>query len=162
MVPVQPRTHNVRGYTLVELLVVSAILALLASAALPLTRVTVQRQHEAELRQALRELRTAIDRYKDAVDLGSIGGSSVEAGNEGYPPDLGTLVAGVERLNDASGSKLRFLRRIPVDPMTQNREWGLRAYQDAPDSTTWGGGNVYDVYSKSRATALDGSRYNEW
>ena len=160
--PPAARTRDVRGYSLVELLVVSTILALLASAVLPLTRMTVQRQHEAELRQALRELRTAIDRYKDAVDLGIIGGADVEAGNVGYPPDLETLVEGVDRLNDASGSKLRFLRRIPYDPMTQSREWALRSYQDAPDATTWGGDNVYDVYSTSRASALDGSRYSEW
>ena len=145
-----------------ELLVVSALLAVLASAVLPLTKVTVQRQREAELRHALRELRTAIDRYKDSVDLGMIGGTSLESENQGYPPTLETLVEGVERVNDASGGKIRFVRRIPLGPMTRSDEWGLRSYQDEPDATIWGGDNVYDVYSTSRATALDGTRYDEW
>ncbi len=151
-----------RGYSFVELLVVSAILLVLASAVLPLSKVTTQRQREAELRRALREMRTAIDRHKDSVDLGVIGGTNVEAGSEGYPPDLETLVEGVEVLNDASGRKLRFLRRIPFDPMTQSTEWGLRSYQDEPDSTSWGGDSVYDVYTESNATALDGTTYSEW
>ena len=86
----------------------------------------------------------------------------MEVESEGYPPDLATLVEGVERMNDASGTKLKFLRRIPFDPMTRGTEWGMRSYQDASDSTTWGGDNVYDVYSRSNATALDGTRYNEW
>ena len=154
--------HGCRGYSFVELLVVSAILIILASAVLPLTSVTVQRQREIELRRALREMRTAIDRYKDAVDLGVIGGDDVEAGNEGYPPDLGTLVEGVEALGDASGRKVRFLRRIPFDPFTRSREWGLLSYQDEPGATRWGGDNVYDVYSRSRGTALDGTRYGHW
>ncbi len=134
----------------------------LASAIAPLSQVTVQRQREMELRRTLRELRTAIDEYKDAVDLGVIGGTNVESGSEGYPPDLETLVEGVEVVNDASGRKIRFLRRIPRDPITKSQEWGLRAYQDSPTSTTWGGGNVYDVYSMARGTALDGTRYQEW
>ncbi|HJN45221.1 MAG TPA: type II secretion system protein [Vicinamibacterales bacterium] len=151
-----------RGCSFVELLVVSAILLILASAVLPLSKVTMQRQREAELRRALREMRTAIDRHKDSVDLGLIGGPNVEAGSQGYPPDLETLVEGVEVLNDASGTKLRFLRRIPFDPMTKSIEWGLRSYQDEPDSTSWGGDNVYDVYTESKATALDGTTYSEW
>jgi len=138
------------------------MLAVLATAVLPLSKVTMQRQREATLRRGLRDLRTAIDRYKDAVTLQQIGGNNVEAGSEGYPPDLETLVEGVERMNDASGTKLKFLRRIPYDPMTQSDEWGFRSYQDAPDSTTWGGDNVYDVYSMSNATALDGTNYSEW
>ena len=150
------------GFTFIELLVVSTMLAVLASAVLPLSKVTMQRQREVELRRGLRDMRTAIDRYKDAVTLQQIGGSNVEMGNEGYPPDLETLVEGVERMNDASGTKLKFLRRIPFDPMTRGTEWGLRSYQDSPDSTTWGGDNVYDVYSRSNATALDGTHYNEW
>ena len=156
------RLRAIRGFTFVELLVVSAILAILASAVLPLSKVTAQRQHEAELRRALRGMRTAIDKYKDAVDLGLIGGVDVQAGSEGYPADLETLVDGVEVLNDASGGKLRFLRRIPFDPMTTSKEWGMRSYQDDSDSTSWSGDNVYDVYSKSTATALDGTTYNEW
>ena len=150
------------GYSFVELLVVSGILAILASAVVPLTKVTVQRQREGELRRSLREMRTAIDRYKDAVDLGVIGGIDVDARSEGYPPDLETLVEGVGLLNDASGRKLRLLRRIPFDPITRSQEWGLRSYQDDPASRRWGGGNVYDVYSRSDATALDGTRYRDW
>ncbi len=150
------------GYSFVELLVVSAIVLILASAVMPLTRVTMQRQREAELRRALREMRTAIDRYKDAVDLGMIGGLEVEADNQGYPASLEVLVEGVELANDATGRKMRFLRRIPFDPMTQGREWGLRSYDDEPDSRRWSGDNVYDVYTRSTATALDGTRYDEW
>ena len=150
------------GYSFVELLVVSAIVLILASAVMPLTRVTMQRQREAELRRALRVMRTAIDRYKDAVDLGEIAGPDVDADNEGYPATLEILVEGVEVANDATGRKMRFLRRIPFDPMTQSRDWGLRAYDDEPDSRRWSGDNVYDVYTTSRATALDGTRYDEW
>ena len=151
-----------RGYSFVELLVVTVILLILASAIVPLSQVTVQRQRESELRRALREMRTAIDAYKDAVDLGVIGGTSVDSESEGYPPDLDTLVEGVEAVNDASGRKVRFLRRVPLDPVTKSAEWGLRSYQDSPTATTWGGGNVYDVYSRARGTALDGTRYREW
>ncbi len=160
--PLRTRLRVVAGFTFIELLVVSAMLAVLASAVLPLSKVTMQRQREAVLRRGLRDMRTAIDRYKDAVALQQIGGSNVEVGSEGYPPDLETLVEGVERMNDASGTKLKFLRRIPFDPMTQGTEWGMRSYQDAPDSVSWGGNNVYDVYSRSNATALDGTRYDEW
>ena len=156
------RLRAAPGYSFVELLVVSAMLLILASAVLPLTRVTLQRQREGELRRSLREMRTAIDRYKDSVDLGLIGGANVQAGSEGYPESLEILVEGVPVLNDASGRRLRFLRRIPFDPMTRSTDWGLRAYQDAPDSTSWSGDNVYDVYTTSAATALDGSQYNEW
>jgi general secretion pathway protein G len=150
------------GYTFVELLVVSVVLLILASAALPLTRVTIQRQKEAELRRALRDMRTAIDKYKDAVDFGQIGSTDVRAGSEGYPPSLEVLVEGVSAANDASGRKLKFLRRVPIDPMTGEAEWGMRSYQDRPDSTSWGGQNVYDVYSKSDGTALDGTKYRDW
>ncbi len=156
------RLRSSRGYSFVELLVVSAMLMVLASAVLPLSQVTMQRQREAELRRSLREMRTAIDRYKDAVDLGMIGGTDVRAGSEGYPPDLETLVEGIEVTNDATGRKLKFLRRIPFDPMTQGTEWGLRSYQDDPESSNWGGDNVYDVYTTSQAEALDGTNYNEW
>lgn len=151
-----------RGYSFVELLVVATIVLILASAAMPLVRVGIQRQKEAELRRALRELRTAIDRYKDAVDFGQIAATEVRAGSEGYPPSLEVLVEGVPVANDASGRKLRFLRRIPIDPMTGEADWGLRSYQDGPDATTWGGQNVFDVYSKSTGTALDGTRYRDW
>ena len=156
------RAGGESGYSFVELLVVSAILLVLASAVMPLTRVTMQRQREAELRRALREMRTAIDRYKDAVDLGLIGGVEVEADNEGYPASLEVLVEGVQVANDATGRRMRFLRRIPFDPMTRSRDWGLRSYEDEPDSGRWSGDNVYDVYTLSRATALDGTPYREW
>jgi general secretion pathway protein G len=150
------------GYSFVELLVVTTIVLILATAVMPLARVASQRHREFELRRALREIRTAIDKYKDAVDQGRIGGTDVRVGSEGYPPSLQTLVDGVTPVNDATGRKLKFLRRIPVDPMTREREWGMRAYSDDPDSTSWGGGNVYDVYSKSEGTALDGTKYREW
>lgn len=150
------------GYTFVELLVVSALLMIIASAAMPLARVTVQRQREGELRRALREMRTAIDRYKDAVDTGQIGATDIQAGSEGYPKDLDVLVEGVGVANDASGRKLKFLRRIPIDPLTGSTEWGRRSYQDRADATSWGGQNVYDVYTMSEGTALDGTRYRDW
>ncbi len=151
-----------RGFTFIELLVVSTILLILASAVMPLARVTVQRQREAELRRGLREMRTAIDKYKEAVDNGLIGSIDVKAGSEGYPPDLDTLVEGVTVANDASGRKLKFLRRIPRDPITNSTDWGKRSYADKPDATSWGGSNVYDVYSKSQVKALDGTKYIEW
>jgi general secretion pathway protein G len=151
-----------RGYTFVELLVVTAILVVLASAVMPLARVTSQRQREAELRRTLREMRVAIDKFKDAVDQGQIASSDLEPGSEGYPPDLQTLVDGISAANDASGRKLKFLRRIPVDPMTNGTTWGLRSYADKPDATSWGGGSVFDVYTTSDGTGLDGSKYREW
>jgi general secretion pathway protein G len=151
-----------RGYTFVELLMVTTILFILASAVMPLAQVTSTRHREAELRRTLRELRTAIDNFKSAVDRGLIPTTELQPGSEGYPPDLETLVQGVSAANDASGRKLRFLRRIPVDPMTAGTDWGLRAYQDSPTATSWGGQNVFDVYTKSQATALDGTRYTDW
>ncbi|HEY3161679.1 MAG TPA: type II secretion system protein [Vicinamibacterales bacterium] len=150
------------GYTFVELIIVVTILLILASAVLPLAQVTSQRQREAELRRDLREIRTALDKFKDAVDTGQIPQTELRPGSEGYPPDLETLVEGVSAAGDASGRKLKYLRRIPIDPMTNSTEWGLRAYQDKPDSTSWGGGNVFDVYTKNSATALDGSKYRDW
>lgn len=150
------------GFSFIELLVVSAIVLVLASAVMPLARVAMQRQREVELRRALRDMRTAIDKYKDAVDTGQIGGTDNQLGSEGYPKDLETLVEGVTAVGDASGRKLKFLRRVPVDPMTRSHEWGLRAYQDDADATSWGGKNVYDVYSKSEGTALDGTKYRDW
>ena len=150
------------GYSFVELMIVTAILFILASAVMPLAQVTAQRQRESELRTALRQMRTAIDKFKDAADAGRIPSTEVEAGSEGYPPDLETLVEGVPLLNDQSGTKLKLLRKIPTDPMTNSTDWGLRAYQDRPDSTTWGRGNVFDVYTKSGGTALDGSKYRDW
>src|SRR5882672_12863765 len=131
------------GYTFVELLIVVTILLILASAVLPLAQVTSQRMREAELRRDLREMRTAIDKFKDAADLGQIGATDLKAGAENYPPDLDTLVEGVSAANDQTGRKLKFLRRVPIDPMTKSTDWGLRSYQDAPDSTRWGGQDVF-------------------
>jgi general secretion pathway protein G len=150
------------GFTFIELLVVTTILIILASAVMPLAKVTIQREREAELRRALREMRTAIDKYKDAVDMGLIGSTDIRAGSEGYPPDLDTLVEGVTKANDATGIKLKFLRRIPMDPITHSTDWGMRSYQDKPDATTWGGQNIYDVYSKADGVALDGTKYRDW
>jgi general secretion pathway protein G len=150
-----------RGFTFIELVVVTTILLVLASTVMPLAQVTMQRQREAELHRALREMRTALDKFKDAVDQGLIPSTELEPANEGYPPDLETLVDGVAVANDASGRKLKFLRRIPVDPMTRD-EWGLRSYQDDPDSKSWGGQNVFDVYTTSDGTALDGTKYRDW
>jgi general secretion pathway protein G len=150
------------GYTFIELIIVTAILAILASAVMPLAQVTSQRQREVELRAALRQMRTAIDRFKDAVDQGRIAQTELSPGSEGYPPDLQTLVDGVPLQNDQSGAMLKFLRRVPVDPMTNSTDWGLRSYQDKPDSASWGRQNVFDVYTKSEATALDGTKYKDW
>ncbi len=146
------------GFTLVEMIAAITILLLLTSMALPLARVQVQREREVELRSDLREMRTAIDRYKYFSDMGLI---PVKVGSFGYPPDLETLVKGVP-VKGAATAKYKFLRKIPVDPMTGSTEWGLRSMQDDPDSRSWGGENVFDVYSKSQGTALDGSSYADW
>ena len=144
--------------TLLELIIACTILLILSSAAMPLARYTIMRQREGELRQDLREMRNAIDRYKDLSDRNLI---RVELGSEGYPPDLDTLVKGVQ-LGAANDRRIRFLRRIPIDPTTGRADWGLRAIQDDPDSMNWGGKNVFDVYSKSQGTALDGTKYSDW
>ena len=150
-----------RGVTYIELIATATFMMSLASAILPMGRVAVRRQREIELRRELRKMRQAIDLYKQAVDQGQIGGTDVKLGSEGYPPDLETLVKGVNRVG-ALDRKLKFLRRVPVDPMTGTAEWGLRCYQDDPDSTSWCGDNVWDVYSKSTAKGLDGTSYNTW
>ncbi len=178
------------GMTLLELIIACGILLVLSSAALPLARVTIKRQREAELRRDLRELRDSIDRYKTDADKNLI---RTEVGSENYPPDLETLVAGVDitlgstsqigisaaALAAGSGtaqggglssptsttempSKVRYLRKIPVDPMTGKAEWGLRSIQDDPDSHSWGGHNVFDVYSLSTDTGMDGTNYGDW
>jgi len=148
-------SHPEAGLTLVELIIVVTILSLLATAALPIARFQVRRTKERELRQDLWEIRAAIDRYKDAADKGAF---QIKADSLGYPPDLETLVNGV----DVQGKKVRFLRRIPVDPMTGTNEWGLRSNQDDPDSDSFGGQNVFDVHSKSIGTAMDGTKYSTW
>ena len=150
-----------RGVTYLELVTAAAILAILAAAILPLGRVAQQRARELELRRNLRTIREAINRYKTAVDQGQIGGTDVKLGSEGYPPTLDILVEGVNRVGTA-GRKLKFLRRVPIDPIEGTKEWGVRCYQDDPDSTSWCGENVWDVYSRSTAKALDGTTYNSW
>ena len=144
------------GVTLVELVVVVSIIAILAAAIVPVTRWQVKRTKERELRAALWELRGAIDHYKDAADRGQ--GLQTKVDSFNYPPDLDTLVNGV----DVQTKKVKFLRKIPKDPMTGNTEWQLRSMQDDADSTSWGGQNVFDVHSKSQGTALDGTKYAEW
>ena len=156
------KSERARGYSFVELLVVTTIIMILASAIMPLARVTARRQREADLHRALREMRTAIDKYKDAADLGQIGSLDIKVGSENYPPDLQTLVDGVNAANDATGRKLKFLRKIPVDPLTRGTDWGLRSYQDKPDTTRWGGQNVFDVYTTFDGVALDGTKFREW
>jgi general secretion pathway protein G len=149
------RKRGEHGLTLVELIVTVMILGILASAAIPVARFQVKRENERELRYDLWQMRDAIDKYKDAADKGGI---LVKVDSQNYPPDLQTLVDGV----DIQGKKVRFLRRIPVDPMTGNTDWGLRSMQDDPKSDSWGGQNVFDVYSKSQGTALDGTKYSDW
>jgi len=146
------------GMTLLELIIACSILMILASAALPVARYTVRRRQEADLRLVLREMRDAIDRYKDTADRNLV---QVQLGTEGYPPDLDTLVRGVE-LAGAPGRRVRFLRRIPIDPITGRADWGLRCVQDEPKSRGWCGSNVFDVYSLSLGTGLDGRPYAEW
>jgi general secretion pathway protein G len=154
----EPRTLNLppdAGLTLIELIITVAIVGILASAALPIARFQVKREKERELRRDLWEMRDAIDRYKDAADRGGI---QIKVDSLGYPPDLQTLVDGVA----VQQQKVRFLRAIPIDPMTKSDDWGLRSNQDDADSASWGGQNVFDVYTKSDGTALDGTKYSTW
>jgi general secretion pathway protein G len=170
------RQRKKRGFTLAEMLITLTILAILAAAVMPLAKVAVKREKEIELRRNLRLLREAIDAYKKMADEKKF---EVEEDTEGYPPDLDTLVKGVEMSGgqttaSAPGTRpaptktgdekkiIKFLRRIPRDPMTDSLDWGLRSYQDEPDDDVWGGENVYDVYTKSMGTALDGSKYRDW
>jgi general secretion pathway protein G len=143
------------GLTLVELIIVIAVLGVLAVMLLPMVRINAKRDQERELRRDLWEMRSAIDRYKDLADKNSF---QTKVDSFGYPPDLDTLVKG----QDVHGVKIKFLRRLPVDPMTGKDEWGLRSMQDEPDSDSWGGQNVFDVYSKSEGTGLDGNKYKDW
>jgi general secretion pathway protein G len=145
----------VSGFTLLELIIATAILAVLSMMAVPLARVTISREKERMLRADLWEMRDAIDRYKDLADRG---GFQIKVDSQGYPPDLESLVKGV----DVQGKKIRFLRKIPVDPMTGTTEWGLRSMQDDPDSDSWGGQSVFDVYTKSLGSGLDGTKYKDW
>ena len=150
------------GFTYLELLATCSILMILASAILPVARVGRIRQKELDLRRELRVMRNAIDKYQEETKKGRIGGTDVKLGSEGYPDDLEKLVEGVTPVGSASGTKLKFLRRIPVDPMTGEAEWGMRCYQDPPDSRSWCGQNVWDVYSLSQGKGLDGSMYKDW
>jgi len=154
-VPGKNVVRNMRGFTLIELIVATAILVILTSLAIPLARVTIKRDKEHQLRRDLWDLRDAIDRYKDAADAGKF---QTKVGSENYPPDLDTLVKGV----DVGGKKLKFLRKIPIDPMTNTTEWGMRSMQDDPDSDSWGEQNVFDVFTKSQDTGLDGTKYKDW
>jgi general secretion pathway protein G len=153
-----PWRRSEKGFTLAELVMVAAVLGILAGVALPVAKFTARRTKEMELRAALREMRNAIDEHKRYSDLGLI---PVDLGTEGYPAELEILVEGVEVVGQID-KKLKMLRRIPLDPMTGEREWGLRSYQDEPDATSWGGENVYDVYSLSNGVGLNGIPYREW
>ncbi|MBI1952046.1 MAG: type II secretion system protein [Acidobacteria bacterium] len=147
------------GVTLVELVVTIAVLGILATALVPIAKFTVKRQKELELRRSLRTMRQAIDQYKKFCDTGVIQKSGVDS--ECYPPDLETLVDGVEKTG-ALGQKIKFLRRVPIDPMIKSQDWGLRSFQDEPDSSSWGHENVYDVFTTSSKKALDGTLYKDW
>ena len=153
------RAGDQRGFTLVELIVAFTIMALLTSMSVPLARYKVRRDQERELRYALREIRKAIDDYKDASLSGKI---DIKLGTEGYPESLDQLVEGVKLSQSPDGKKIKFLRRIPKDPMTGIYDWGKRSMQDDPKSQSWGGQNVFDVYTKSMARARDGTPYAEW
>ncbi len=141
--------------TMLELIVATAILTILSGMVIPIARLNVKREKERILRRDLWEMRDAIDQYREAASRGAF---QIKLGSEGYPPDLETLVDGV----DVGGKKVRFLRKIPIDPMTGKAEWGLRSMQDDPDSQSWSGDNVFDIYTKSDDTALDGTKYKEW
>jgi len=149
---------KVHGFTLIELIATVAIIAILVGLAVPLARNSIKREKEFELHAALREMRTAIDKYKDASDRGFI---QVKVDTEGYPETLQVLVDGVQMVGQVD-KKLKFLRKIPMDPMTKSTEWGQRSYQDDPTATSWGGQNVFDVYTKSEGTALDDTKYKDW
>ena len=150
------------GFSFVEIIVVTAIMAVLASAALPIARVSMRRQKEADCRRELRNIRTAIDQFKDWADTGRLAQSEVQFGNENYPSSLEQLVDGALIANDATGRKKKFLRRIPVDPLTGSADWGKRSYQDANDARVWGGQNVFDVYTKAEGKGLNGTKYRDW
>jgi general secretion pathway protein G len=150
------------GFTFLELIVVTAIMMILASAALPIARVSMKRQRETDYRHNLREIRTAIDSFQDWATRGQFAQTELTVGCENYPGTLEILVDGALLANNATGARKKFLRRIPVDPLTGTTDWGKRAYMDAPDSKVWGGQCVFDVYTKYEGKALDGSKYKDW
>jgi general secretion pathway protein G len=153
-----PPASRQGGFTVVELAVVAAMIAILTAMIVPVARYTLKRQDEIELRYELRLMRDAIDKYKQYSDLGLI---PAQLGSEGYPPDLKTLVEGVTLVGQLN-KKQKFLRRVPIDPMTKKDEWGMRSFQDDPDSFAWGGQNVYDVFSLSDGRGIDGTNYKDW
>jgi general secretion pathway protein G len=152
------KLKSISGFTLIELLATITILAILVGLALPLTRNALKSDREQRLHEVLREMRVAIDKYKEASDLGRI---EVPTDTEGYPQTLEALVDGVQLIGQA-GKNIKFLRKIPVDPMTNSTDWGMRSYQDEPTAQSWGGQNVFDVYTKSDGIAFDGTRYKDW
>ena len=152
------RLPKQRGFTLIELIVTVMVISILVGVAVPLARNSIKREKEIELRTALREIRTALDKYKDLSDRGMI---MMKVDTEGYPETLDILVEGVQLVGQVD-KKIKFLRKVPVDPMTRSTEWGMRSYQDDPKAMSWGGQNVFDVFTKSEGTAFDGSKYKEW
>jgi len=156
---------RVNGFTLLEIIIVITILSVLTGAAIPMVRNTVKREREAELRLALRQIRQAIDRYKLYNDQSNGTAIPIEWKTQsGYPKELNLLVEGFTPANTVATTeaRIRFLRRLPIDPMTGSKEWGMRSYKDKPDSTSFGGEDVFDVYSKSDGTALNGTKYKDW
>lgn len=154
------RRPNAGGFSFVEMIIATALIMILASATMPIVRISIRREREANLRRTLRELRLAIDKYQDTCMANKIAATDITA--QCYPPDLQTLVDGAPALNSTSDMKYKFLRRIPIDPITGKAEWGFKAVTDMPDSKSWGGGNVFDVYSKAEGSALDKSKYKDW
>ena len=147
-----------KGFTLIELIVTVTIVSILVGLALPLAKNSIKREKEVELRTALHQMREAIDKYKLASDMGQI---QVTLGTEGYPEKLQLLVDGVAMVGQVD-KKLKLLRKIPIDPMTNSTEWGMKAYQDDPTATSWGGQDVFDIYTKSNGVAMDGTKYHDW
>jgi len=156
------RKSSSKGFTFIELIIVTAIMMVLASAALPLARVSMRRARETELKRTMREVRTAIDQFKMWADMQRFAATEVSMGCENYPPSLEILVDGALLVNDATGKRKKFLRRIPMDPITGTTDWGKRSYADAPDAKVWGGQCVFDIYTKADGTGLDGTKYKDW
>jgi general secretion pathway protein G len=150
------------GFTFLELLVVTAIIMVLAMGALPMVRVSIRRQRETDYRYTLKSVRAAIDKFKDNCDVGKFASSEVVYGADCYPTSLEQLVEGVLLANDATGKRMKFLRKVPLDPLTGTTDWGKRSFQDPPDAKVWGGQSVYDIFTKSEGKALNGTKYKDW